>query len=353
MKLKGDKYSPFFVLNAYDIVVPLRRKLMYDMHYDLLTFLYVNMKENNQLSNRLKLIHYLEKIYNKNNIIGGFIDLYFMTKEEMHNELDISLQEMNNMKEMFAKSIFYLNEMKRMNIIPKETKFIYSIEGCDYIYNKEELEELYRLGLRSILPVWNQQNQYGSGPRTEGGLTEAGIEFIKDALDLGIVIDVSHANVNTFNGILDVYEQERTSNSIIIASHSNVKRICNNARNLNDEQLLRLKNIGGYIGLVLYSEFISDKEKENKREKFMEHLDYLINNIGFDVNKIVIATDNMEILENEKYKSSSVLPIGQVKEELYKMISYKYGHDIAMKIIKENAENLIMRINYTETFLSE
>lgn len=90
---------------------------MYDMHYDLLTFLYVTMNDNNKFSNRLKLIYYLGQMYNKNNIIGDFINLYFMSKEEMENDLDISLQEMNDIKGMFAKSITFLNDMKRMNII--------------------------------------------------------------------------------------------------------------------------------------------------------------------------------------------------------------------------------------------
>lgn len=163
-----------------------------------------------------------------------------------------------------------------------------------------------------------------------------------------MVIDVSHANEKTFEGILDVYEQEKTKGSVIIASHSNVRKICNNERNLTDKEQIRLKNVGGHIVLVLYSEFIMNENQVDtevtQKEKFMEHLDYVINNIGFNVDKIMIATDNMELFENEKYKDSSILKIEKVKQELYSLISKKYGHNVAIKILRENVENLIKKI---------
>lgn len=329
---------------------------MYDMHYDLLTFLYINMIENNKFSNKERLFNHLQKIYN-NNIIGGIINLYFMTKKEMKDELDISIEEMNDIKNMFVKSIEFLNYIKRINIIPEDINFTYSIEGCDYIKNEQELEELYSLGLRAIIPVWNHNNQYGSGIRTNNGLTEEGYNLIKKAINLGMVIDVSHANENTFNGILSLYEKEHATNSIIIASHSNVKKICNNARNLNDEQLIRLRDAGGYIGLVLYDKFTVDKGVENlivsKKEKFMEHLSYIIDNIGFSSDRILISTDNMELLEDAKYKMSSVIPIENLKEDLYDMICQRYDYDTANKIIRENGRELIDKIKDKLFFLSE
>lgn len=319
---------------------------MYDMHYDLLTYLYVNMNDNNKFSHKDKYIEHLRKMYSKNNVLGGFINLYFMPEEQMKNELDISNYEVKNVKEMFVKSICLLDDMKTLNVIPQNTNFIYSIEGGDYIENLHDLEELYLLGLRSILPVWYYKNKYGSGTRANGGLTEEGVKLIKKCIDLGIVIDISHANKMTFDGILEVYEKNKKEKSILIASHSNVKAICNNDRNLDDTQLLRLKNAGGYISLVLYSKFIINGEETDYdicQRKFMDHLDYIINNIGFSTDKIMIATDNMEILSAE-YKKCVVIEVENLKARLYEMISLKYGHEVAIKIIKENAENLIKKL---------
>ena len=51
-----------------------------------------------------------------------------------------------------------------------DKKVIYSIEGCDYIKDLEELENLYKLGLRNILLVWNNENKYGSGNKSDKGV---------------------------------------------------------------------------------------------------------------------------------------------------------------------------------------
>ena len=78
-----------------------------------------------------------------------------MSKEEMKNELDIKNIDV---KEMFKKSVEQLEFLKMSGYIKDDVKFIYSIEGCDFL-EVDDLEYLYKLGLRSILPVWNNQNR--------------------------------------------------------------------------------------------------------------------------------------------------------------------------------------------------
>lgn len=75
---------------------------MYDMHYDLLTILYFNLKNNNKLSNQDKLINDCIKIYN-NNVLGGIIDLYFMSQNEMLDELGITREELQDVKKCLSK----------------------------------------------------------------------------------------------------------------------------------------------------------------------------------------------------------------------------------------------------------
>jgi len=315
---------------------------MYDMHYDLLTNIYFNLIKKTKNKEQIK--NDLIKIYKKDNIIGGIINLYFMTNEEMKKELSISINEMKNIKYMFSKSINLLQQLKKENIIPSSTKFLYGIEGCDYV-EISDLKYLYDNGLRSVILTWNHKNKYGSGYRTDEGLSILGKKFIKTALELGIIIDVSHANQKTFNDILDTYEKYKTKNSIIIASHSNVKQICNNERNLTDQQLIRLKNVGGYIGLFTNSKFLSnDFERlnyEERKKMFLKHLDYIINNIKFDVNKILISTDDMDFHPDNSYYNRKIFLLENAYKELFEIILNKYNSTVAYKILKENALKLI------------
>ena len=138
---------------------------MYDSHYDLLTILYFNFKQNNMLVNKEKCIGDCKRIYKQDNVNGGIINLYFMSLEEMLKELGITKEECEDVRKMFKDSISLLQHMKNADIISKNKKFIYSIEGCDFIKSPNDLYDLYNMGLRSILPVWNNPNKYGSGNR--------------------------------------------------------------------------------------------------------------------------------------------------------------------------------------------
>ena len=130
---------------------------MYDMHFDLLTIIYCIFNKKINLD-----IDYIKKIY-KDNVIGGIVNLYFMSKQEMQEQLNIAFFDVSK---MFEESVKYLEILKQNDIIPKDINFIYSIEGCDYLKDSLELEYLYKLGLRSILPVWNEENKFGSGIRS-------------------------------------------------------------------------------------------------------------------------------------------------------------------------------------------
>ena len=185
---------------------------MYDMHYDLLTILYYNNIKGNKYANVNKVIEDCKNIYS-NNIKGGIINLYFMSYKEMYDEIGIGKNEVNDVKRMFKESVIYLDRFKDMGIIPKDIDFIYSIEGCDYLESVLDLEVLYDLGLRSILPVWNNKNKYASGNRSCDGITKEGVELVKKAIELGIIIDVSHANKRSFNDILDEDDNSDIKNS--------------------------------------------------------------------------------------------------------------------------------------------
>ena len=324
---------------------------MYDMHYDLLTILYYNFKENNLKADKQKLLKDCEEIYKNNNILGGIINLYFMSESEMKEELGIEKEELSKVIPMFKKSIELLDLLKYSQIIPENIDFIYSIEGCDYFKSEEDLEELYNLGLRSILPVWNEKNKFGSGYRSEEGLTELGKKLILKAIDLGIIIDVSHANFKTFNDIIDIIEVEKNKgkNVTVIASHSNVKSLCDRKRNLSDDELNRLKNVGGYIGLFTNGNFLSiDNEEidyEERQQNFLKHLDYIINKIGFSEDKILISSDDMNFNPDPSYHHLEAFELSRISTDLRELLEKYYSSDFTNKVMINNAKELIKNIN--------
>lgn len=318
---------------------------MYDMHYDLLTILYYNFKKNNKYADMNKLISDCKKIYN-NNIIGGIVNLFFMSYDEMYNEIGITKDEVVDVKLMFKKSIIYLEYLKTIGVIPKDIDFIYSIEGCDYLKSVLDLEELYQLGLRSILPVWNNKNKYASGNRSDSGITSEGVELISKAIELGIIVDVSHANNKSFHDILDVVE--KYDDYTLLASHSNIKKLCNRDRNLDDDQLIRLRDMNGYISLFTNGNFLTVDNKNmpywQRQDMYLRHLDYLINKIGISSDKILVATDDMNFHPDVSYHKLEAFPIKDISRELYKLISKNYDEELANKIMIDNPRRIITKV---------
>ncbi|MCI8347397.1 MAG: hypothetical protein HFJ12_05590 [Bacilli bacterium] len=296
---------------------------MFDAHYDLLTILYCCYLKND--------FSYIEKIKKDLKDVKGLIaNLYFMSKEEMKEELEI---EDINVFEMFKISTNLFKEHFR------DKEVIFSIEGCDYIKDTKELENLYHLGLRNILLVWNNKNKYGSGNRTEEGLTELGREFIKKAVSLGISIDLSHMNKNTFWDTVKLLERFKDERMLVkvLASHSNSYKLCQNKRNLNDDQILAIKKLGGIIGLVGYGPFINAEEKDLE-QNYLEHIKYMESLIGID--NIAIATDNMDFAQDlfGIDEDISLLNHKTLKEKLNKILSNYYKEKEKEKILYKNVK---------------
>lgn len=299
---------------------------MFDAHYDLLTILYCCYLKND--------FSYIERLQDDLADVSSLIaNLYFMSKDEMKEELQI---EDIDVLEMFRISTNLFEKYFPDKLV------IYSIEGCDYIKDEDELEKLYDLGLRNILLVWNNENKYGSGNRSCKGLTDLGKSFIKKAVSLGISIDLSHMNKNTFWDSIELLKALKNDGYKIkvIASHSNSYLLCQNKRNLDDEQIKAIKDLSGMIGLVGYGPFINVDEK-SLEENYLNHIKHVESIVGID--NVMIATDNMEfatVLFNID-EDISLLNHKNIKKDLTNILKNYYNEEEINKIIRINGERLI------------
>lgn len=313
---------------------------MIDTHYDLLTVCYICYLKNNYSK--------IEKISQqilKNDIKAIFANLYFMSIEEMQKELDPNYYN-NNIPIL---EMFKISKQILKKYLPNIT-LIYSIEGCDFLSLKN-LEPLYKEGLRSIILVWNNENKYGSGNRTEKGLTKDGIQFLKKAIDLGIGIDLSHANQKTFYGIIKVIKesQKQRKNVICYASHSNSRKLCNRKRNLTDSQLKTIKEINGLVGVFSNRNFITFKKtlsKEAEAELYLKHIIHIEKIIGKE--NIMLSTDDMSFIGeiNIKYLNAPIFNYQNIEKTIKKLLQTHYKIEDVNKILYQNAyDKIIKKLN--------
>ncbi|CAG9619639.1 hypothetical protein BACCIP111883_00407 [Sutcliffiella rhizosphaerae] len=172
---------------------------------------------------------------------------------------------------------------------------ILTLEGCDAIGSDlSRLRKLYGYGVTSVGLTWNYGNAVADGIlETRGaGLTEFGKSVVEENNKNSVWTDVSHLSIK---GFWDVME----SADYIIASHSNCHKICNNPRNLLDDQIKALIQKNAAIGVTFVPQFLTDSQKCTITDilKHVEHYCSLggLRNIGFgsDFDGISSTVENL------------------------------------------------------------
>lgn len=311
---------------------------MFDCHYDLLTYIYMNRR------NLRPVISHCRKIFN-NNITGGIFNLFYMSEKEMHEELGIYPNEIDIIQNL--KAVNYL--IRKYGIIPRNIKYMVGIEGLDYLKDIDDIDVLYNLGVRSVGTVWNNKNKFGAGIRAASteGLTSLGEQLIEKLVNKKIAIDLSHANEKTFYDIIYKCKElkQKGLEPIVFASHSNAKMYCNVPRNLTDRQLLEIKKLDGIVGVVSVKDFCTRYKDLDYEKAYAYHIIYLKKLFG-DVNNIAVATDDMSYykIEPEIYKNMNVFKQEEVKEKIEKLLlENNFSTQEIKQILVENVQNKIIK----------
>lgn len=128
---------------------------------------------------------------------------------------------------------------------------ILTIEGpAGFGFDPELLSDLSLVGFRMTSLSWNEKNVLTGSNVTGGGLTDMGREYVKEAQNQKMIVDVSHISDEGFWDIMNITQKP------VVASHSNSRAIHNHSRNLTDEMFLSLCQTDGVAGINLYSEFL-------------------------------------------------------------------------------------------------
>ena len=130
-----------------------------------------------------------------------------------------------------------------------------SIEGGNCLNGSpESLAHFHDLGVRLItiahsIPTGWCSHCYEKDTPFDG-LSETGVEIIKEMNRLGMIVDLSHSSDDTFDAVME------TSSAPVIASHSNARALCPSPRNLTDKQIVRIAERGGMVGVTFVSMFL-------------------------------------------------------------------------------------------------
>ena len=152
-----------------------------------------------------------------------------------------------------------------------ESRFMLSVEGCDLLADGlETLDAWHAMGVRMAALTWNYPNAVATPHCTDAvtGLTPFGRDAVRRMEKLGIACDVSHLNERGFWDLLEMGVSP-------LASHSCCRALCGHTRNLTDEQLKKLFEAGGYVGVNFYPAFLKDRGEATTGD-IADHLEHMM-----------------------------------------------------------------------------
>lgn len=231
--------------------------------------------------------------------------------------------------------------LKAEDIIDTMTQsVIITVEGMCGIRDEVEakIQWLYDHGVRIASLCWNDENALATGKSGDAsrGLTDLGKRVIRKMNDLHMVIDVSHANEKTFWDILE------TSSQPIIATHSNLRSLCNVERNLTDQQFKALAQKGGLSGLNAAKNFIHPNPELQDAEHLALHAKEMAALVGVDA--IAVGFDFMDFFDSQTSSMGKDLSSAKEAQNLIHALRQHFSEEEVTKIAYRNASEFLKKM---------
>ncbi|NIJ36367.1 membrane dipeptidase [Sphingopyxis panaciterrae] len=151
----------------------------------------------------------------------------------------------------------------------------------------ENLRTFWELGLRICGLIYNNTTVFGGGSLDPTlGLSRAGRRLVEQIHKQRIVLDVGgHTGDQTS------YDAIAMSKGVpVICSHTNLRAIADNPRNMPDKMIEQIAASGGVVGVTAVNDFHARSRKDEKirltpqvgLEKHLDQYDYLKRLVGVD-----------------------------------------------------------------------
>lgn len=132
---------------------------------------------------------------------------------------------------------------------------LFSVEGLHNLEGDlDNLQVLFDAGARMAGFTHFFDNEVAGSMHgvEKGGLTDLGRDALAEMERLGMVVDIAHASEAAVDEILDLATRP------VVSSHGGVQATCGANRNLSDEQIRRVAETGGVVGIGYWDAAVCD-----------------------------------------------------------------------------------------------
>lgn len=131
-------------------------------------------------------------------------------------------------------------------------------------------------GHNALCDSSNPRADLGDAVEEHGGLSALGREAIVELNRLGMVVDIAHVSKKS------MLQAAALSRTPVMSTHSCIKALCDNLRNLDDEQLDALRDVGGVVQITAVPSFLKAGKKSDEVTvaDYVDHMEYAVKRIG-------------------------------------------------------------------------
>jgi len=155
---------------------------------------------------------------------------------------------------------------------------ILSFESVEMLEGKVDRLDVFRnLGVRVMQLSYNKQSPFAAGVMapTAGGLTALGRQAVQRMNELGITIDLSHANEATTADVIALSARP------VVITHAGAAAVHAHPRNKTDAQLRAVAGTGGVIG-VYDLPYLTASPHQPNVDDYVAHLEHVLQVAGED-----------------------------------------------------------------------
>ena len=196
--------------------------------------------------------------------------LWTGTEGLLGKDMGLINREMESLDSLLAQGFRQVHRLE--DALPGVPNILLTIEGGEVFEGGLQTVDAFAVwGVRIAGLVWNNENSFAK-PAVSGsdkGLTAPGRKLVARLNEQHIAVDVSHLNIA---GVRDAL---RLSRAPIIASHSCARALCDHPRNLTDDQLKAIFDMGGYVGVNFYPVFLSTEGKATL-DTVIDHVEHMM-----------------------------------------------------------------------------
>lgn len=182
------------------------------------------------------------------NAMSKFNAIHKLTEKIAPNEIELAVTS---------------DDVRRISKTGKKVAMIGIENGYPIGTDISNVKKFYDLGGRYMSLAHQGHSQLSDSNTGEkdsiwlhNGLSDLGRKVIAEMNKYGMLVDLSHPSKKAN------LEMIKLSKAPVIASHSSARALCNHSRNLDDEQLIAIKENGGVVQTVAFASYVNtDKAK--------------------------------------------------------------------------------------------